>query len=105
MDFSQKSPKLKVINIIASPRKNKRFRAVLSDNSTVDFGLLNGFTYLDGASNEVKENYKKRHYNSSKEKALIDNLVISPSTLSWFLIWGDYRDINKNMKVLNKLLS
>ena len=104
MDFSQKSPKLKVINIIASPRKNKRFRAVLSDNSTVDFGLLNGFTYLDGASNEVKENYRKRHYNSV-EKPFIDNLVISPSLLSYYLIWGDYRDINKNMKVLNKLLS
>jgi hypothetical protein len=99
MDFSQKSPKLKIINIIASTRKNKRFRAVLSDNSTVDFGLLGANTYLDGASNEVKENY------NSVEKPFIDNLVISPSTLSWFLIWGDYRDINKNVKVLNKLLS
>jgi hypothetical protein len=105
MDFSQKKPKLKIINIIVSPRKNKRFRAVLSDNSTVDFGLLGANTYLDGADINTRENYRKRHYNSSVEKPLIDNLVISPSLLSYYLIWGDYRDINKNVKVLNKLLS
>ena len=95
---------VQIINVIKSPRKNKRFRAVLSDNSTVDFGLLNGYTYIDGASIEIKENYKKRHYNSSKEQPLIDNFVISPSLLSYYLIWGDYRDINKNIKVLNKYL-
>lgn len=96
---------VKIINIIASPRKNKRFRAIFNDGSTVDFGLLGGYTYLDGASYEIRENYRKRHYNSSKEKSLIDNLTISPSLLSMTLIWGDYRDINKNVKVLNKLLS
>ena len=95
---------VQIVDIINSPRKNKRFRAFLDDNTKIDFGLLGANTYLDGESKLVRDNYRLRHYNSPREKEFIDNLIISASVLSYYLIWGPHRDINKNMKYLNKLL-
>jgi hypothetical protein len=95
---------VQIVDIINSPRKNKRFRAFLDDNTKIDFGLLGANTYLDTATKLERDNYRIRHYNSSNEKSLIDNLIISPSLLSYYLIWGEYRSILKNVKILNKLL-
>jgi len=95
---------VQIVDIINSPRKNKRFRAFLDDNTKIDFGLLGANTYLDNATKLERDNYRIRHYNSSNEKSLIDNLIISASVLSYYLIWGEYRSILKNVKILNKLL-
>lgn len=91
--------------IINSPRKNKRFRIIMDDNTYYDFGLLGGQTYIDHKDKIKRDNYIKRHYNNPLEKYLIDNLIYSPSLFSMYLLWGPFTNINDNLNYLNKLLS
>ena len=95
---------MKIINIIPSKKKNKRYSAILSDNTIIDFGDKNGDTYIDHNDKNKRLNYIKRHYANHKEQYLIDNLIISPSLLSMYILWGKYTDIYKNMNYLNNKL-
>jgi len=95
-----------IIKIGASPLVHKRFRAEVETANgirKIDFGLRGGYTYLDGADLTTKRNYWKRHLGNTTEKTLISNLVPSPSLLSAYLLWGDTRDLSKNIRHLNKL--
>ncbi len=95
---------MQIINIIKSSKKNKRYSAILDDNRIIHFGLKNGSTYIDHYDQKKRLNYIKRHYSNHKEQYLIDNLIISPSLLSMYILWGKYTDIYKNMNYLNNLL-
>jgi hypothetical protein len=94
---------MKIIKITSSPRKNKRYRVFLNDGNYYDFGLLGGSTYIDHHDKIKRDNYRKRHY--VMEKKFIDKLTPSPSLFSYYLLWGDSDDINKNIMHLNKLLN
>jgi len=93
-----------IIKIVDSPLKNKRYRAELKDGRKIDFGLRGGFTYIDGADTLVRTNYWRRHLGNKTENRLIHDLVLSPSLLSAYVLWGQSRSIEKNVSVLNKLL-
>jgi hypothetical protein len=90
--------------LIKSSKKNKRFRVILSDDTHFDFGLEGATTYIDGASEQTKQNYWKRHLGNKTEANLINKLVPSPSLFSAHLLWGETKDINQNIKKLNSLL-
>jgi len=95
-----------IIKIRSSPLVNKRFRAEVETRDgirKIDFGLRGGYTYLDGADIVARKNYMKRHLGNETEKMLIDNLIPSPALLSAYLLWGNTRDLLKNMNHLNKL--
>lgn len=97
-----------IIKVRASPLANKRFRAEVETHNgikKIDFGFKTGYTYLDGASLQAKQNYWKRHLGNATEKRLIENLVLSPALLSAYLLWNNTRDLSKNIAHLNKLLS
>ena len=95
---------MKIIKLIESPFKNKRFRVFLDNNKKYDFGLKGGSTYLDHHDKVKRQNYRRRHYNSVKEKPFIENLVPSPSLFSYYLCWGDSTSMDQNIKILNKML-
>ena len=95
---------VQIINIIKSKRKDKRYTAILDDYKSINFGLDTGSTYIDHHNETKRENYRKRHYANKTEKYNIDNLIISPSLLSYYLLWGPYTELNKNLHYLNKLL-
>ena len=67
------------------------------------FGYDGAYTYLDGASDAVREAYRKRHYANATEKKLIDGLTPSASLLSYYLIWGESRNMDENIKTLNRM--
>lgn len=92
-----------IVQLIKSPVKGKRFRAILNTGKRADFGYDQGTTWLDGADEKTRAAYRARHYANKIEKGLIDGLVFSPSLLSYYLIWGESRDINENVKRLNAL--
>jgi hypothetical protein len=92
-----------IIKIEPSKKKFKRYRITMDDNKTYDFGLKNGNTYIEHHNKIIRENYRKRHYSNKTEKVLIDNLVPSPSLFSYYILWGPYYDINKNIVYLNNL--
>ena len=92
-----------ITKISSSPLANKRYRVFMDDGKHYDFGLKNGSNYLDHKNLVKRENYRKRHLGNATEKRLIENLVPSPSTLSFFLLWGKYTDLDKNISYLNNL--
>ena len=88
-----------------SPLKNKRYRVTLTNNDHFDFGLDGGQTYLDHADIEKRNNYRKRHIGNGKEKQLIQGLIPSPALYSYYLLWGESPNLQKNIKSLNKKMS
>ena len=95
---------MKIIKIEQFNLKTKRFKITLDDNSIYNFGLKGGSTYLDHQDKTKRENYRKRHSTNPLEKNLIDNYIPSPALFSFYILWGDSIDINKNINDLNKKL-
>jgi hypothetical protein len=77
---------------------------IVYDNKNYYFGSPTGFTYIDGATKQARENYRKRHLNNPLEHQLITNLVPSSALFSYFISWGDSTNIFKNLRNLNKLM-
>ena len=94
---------MKIIKLIKSPRKNKRFRVYLDNGEHYDFGLDTGSTYIDHRDKEKRENYRARHMGNLSEKYLIENLIPSPALFSYWLLWGDSVLLEQNLKNLNKM--
>ena len=91
------------MEIFYSDKPKKRFVAVI-DGKKIYFGQPNAYTYIDGANDTIRDNYRKRHYANKTEKYRIDNLIPSPALFSWYIIWGDSHDIKKNIKKLQSLM-
>ena len=80
------------MNIVKSKSKNKRFTAVFSDGSRIDFGSKRGSTYIDHGDNIKRINYIKRHkVNENWNK-------INAGSLSRYILWGDSPNININIQ-------
>ena len=95
---------MKIIKLEDSQLKSKRFRVYLDNNKHYDFGLNTGQTYIDHKDNVKRDNYRRRHYNSSREQPYIINLVPSPDLFSYYLLWGESTSIQQNIKTLNNIL-
>lgn len=95
---------MKIIDIKPSPRYNKRFRVLLDNGKTYDFGLKNGKTYIDHHDEKLRLNYTKRHLALKKENPFITELIPSPALFSYYLLWGSNKDIYDNIDNLNELL-
>ncbi len=95
---------IQIISISKSSRKNKRFQVKLTTGEVIHFGDINGSTYIDHKSKTKRDNYIFRHLSNPLEHDLISNLIMSPSILSLYILWGRYTDIYSNIIYLNKLL-
>jgi hypothetical protein len=94
---------MKILKVIKSDRKNKKLKALLDNGKEVHFGSDVSQTYVEGASKEKRDNYLKRHLANPIEKRLIQNNVMSPSLLSYELLWRT-PSLKKNIEILNKKL-
>ena len=82
-------------DVIKSPVKNKKFRAVFDDNGkikNVDFGDSRYQDYTQHHDPERRRLYRIRH-----ARDLETNNVRSPGYLSYYILWGDSTDINQNI--------
>ena len=91
-------------DIINSPVQNKKYRAIMSDGSKIDFGLKSSITYLDHKDKTKRNNYRARHLGNDREYYLIKNNIPSPALLSCYLLWGPYTTLHQNINYLNELL-
>ena len=83
----------KIVSIEYSKYKNKRFKADVINYKnnkiiTFNFGDKNGSTYIDHKDKIKRFNYYLRHFNNPLEKEIIENLIMSNSILSLFVLWG-----------------
>ena len=92
-----------ITDLSKSTRRDKRFQ-VDWDGKTIHFGSPGATTFIDGATEKTRENYFKRHMGNAIEKTRIANLTPSASVLSAFLLWGESRDLQTNLRRLNERL-
>lgn len=80
------------MQIADSNRKGKRFVAIFKDGTKTHFGQAGGSTYIDHGDKAKRSAYIARHRVNedwtNPKKA---------STLSRFISWGDYTNINGNL--------
>ena len=96
-----------ILSISPSPLKTKRFKVEYRDKTGKIYIYHFGYkdaknTYIDGASDAVRANYLKRHMANPTERRLITEKIASPALFSARLIWGKSRDINANIRELNR---
>ena len=83
-----------LIHFGPSSRHNKRFVAKFKNpTKTTHFGLKGANTYIDGATKQKRDNYKKRHIRDLKTGD-----PTRAGFLSYYVIWGDSQDVDKNLK-------
>jgi len=95
---------MKLLKVIKSPAKDNKYKfyAIFYDENnktkTVKFGTKTGFTFVDGAPENVKTAYRARHKADVKD----NNNPMSPGNLSWFITWGDSQDVDENIEAYRK---
>ena len=95
---------IQIVKLEKSKQKNKRLCAVFNNGQKINFGDINGHTYIDHGNKKLRDNYIKRHLGNKTEYHNVLNLIPSASVCSLYLCWGPFTDINKNVNYLNKLL-
>jgi hypothetical protein len=80
-----------------STQKNKRFMTTFSNGKTIHFGLKGGSTYIDHKDKVKRANYLARH--KVRENW---NDPYTAGSLSRWLLWGDYTDLEKNHQAFMK---
>lgn len=87
---------MKLLRVEPLKNDDKRFIAIFQTDEgkekRVKFGQPGANTYLDGASKETRDNYRKRH-----ERDLRTNDPTRPGYLAYYIIWGDSRSLKKNI--------
>jgi hypothetical protein len=93
----------KIIDIIDSDREKKRYKVVLNNGKTYNFGSRGSQTYIDHHDKQKRDAYLKRHTASPLERNLIMNLVPSPALFSAALLWGPHMSLYDNINHLNEV--
>jgi hypothetical protein len=92
------------MKLIKSPLKTKKWRAIFDDGSHTDFGLSNAKDYTlsngDEEDKKMRELYRKRHL-----KDLKTNDPKRAGYLSFFLLWGDSKNLKTNLKNYRKMFN
>lgn len=86
------------MEITDSTRKGKRFVAVFKNGVKIHFGQQGGNTYIDHGDIKKRDAYLARH-GAGRENW---NTPYSASSLSRWINWGHFTDINKNIAFFKK---
>lgn len=98
---------MEIMSIEELEDKPKRFKVITLEwgkKRVYQFGQPNGFTYIDGASKDIRKNYLLRHMANETEAYLINNNIPSPALFSAKLLWGNSNDLIENINNLNEIL-
>lgn len=83
---------MKFVSLKKSTIKNKKLvLKLIEPNKTIHFGWKGSLTYTNGATEEQRKNYLKRH------KVNEDWTKINPGSASAIILWGDSKNININL--------
>ena len=92
---------MKLVKIVKSSKKNKKFDAIfLKDNGkekTVSFGQRGADDYSLTGDKDARLRYRKRHL-----KDLKTNDPSRAGYLSYYILWGDSTDLQKNIVAYRK---
>ena len=94
---------MKLVEVSNSDKKNKRFKAIFQldsgDPFVTHFGQKNPKigTYIDHGDANLRDAYRKRHGDDHLHNPL------SAGALSYWILWGDSKDINKNIVTFKRM--
>jgi len=80
------------MRLIASPRKEKKWRAEFDDGTHTDFGDATMEDYTQHHDKERREAYRSRH-----GKDLKTGDPQRAGYLSYYILWGDSTSLAKNL--------
>jgi hypothetical protein len=93
----------KLIKVMKSDKPKKKWTAVFKlDNGKekkVHFGSAGMNDYTLTGDKEARERYRKRTKNQIENP---NTTPLSPSYLSYYILWGDSTDIKKNISSYKK---
>ena len=87
---------MKLNTIKESTKPDKKLMAIFKvedKEKVVHFGQRGSTTYLDGATDEQRANYRARHKVNENWRD-----PMSPGALSRFILWGETRSLSKNIQ-------
>jgi hypothetical protein len=82
--------------VVKSSNKNKKYDAIFTDGTKekkISFGAAHMNDYTITGDKKARERYIKRH-----EKNEDWNNPFTRGALSYYILWGDSNDINKNIR-------
>lgn len=82
-----------------STRKDKKLMIELKDGRKIHFGQRGSQTYVEGASDAKREAYIARH------RIREDWSTINPGSASRFILWGESRDLETNLRSFLKSMA
>tara|TARA_R100000951_G_scaffold98263_1_gene88164 strand:+ start:310 stop:636 length:327 start_codon:yes stop_codon:yes gene_type:complete len=94
-------------SLTKSNRKNKKYKIVFYNldsfnRITSHFGSKDSKTYINGATDEERMNYIKRHSKREKDIWFDKTRWYAPASLSLRLLWGESKNLNKNIEDYKK---
>ncbi len=85
-----------LINITKSNIKGKKYTATFKPDKKIHFGATGYTDYTIGATKQQRDNYRARHAKDPINKGQ------TAGALSYYVLWGNSNDINKNIKEYKK---
>lgn len=93
---------MKLLRVERTPNQNKAFKAIFrmdddGKEKRVTFGTSSNYVLNPDKTKKDRENYLKRH------KVREDwNNPLTAGSLSRWILWGDSRNLNKNISTFKK---
>jgi len=85
------------MRIIPSPLKKKKWRAEFDDGTHADFGDPAYEDYTQHGDEKRRASYRARH------KPMLDKTTPKdPAYLSYYLLWGDSKSLEQNIRNYKK---
>jgi hypothetical protein len=87
---------MKLVKVEPSDDGKTKLMATFDENGkirVVRFGVKGSNSYIDGASKEVREAYRKRH-----AKDIMNPDPTTKGNLSYWITWGESQSLAQNVK-------
>lgn len=83
---------MRLVRVVASPLKTKKYRAEFDDGTHTDFGAAGMSDYTQHHDKERRERYRARH-----KKDLDTKDPKRAGYLSYYILWGDSTSLTANI--------
>lgn len=88
---------MKLLSVTETPSSGKQKLTATFDvdgkTRKVSFGVKGSNSYIDGATDSVRDAYLKRH-----AKDIINKDPMTRGNLSYYITWGSSRNLRENIK-------
>jgi hypothetical protein len=89
---------MRLVSVIPSIRKDKKYTAIFDDGTKTHFGAKGYTDYTIGATDEQRRLYRERHKNDLETRD-----PRRPGFLSYYILWGNSKNLRENVLEYKKM--